>query len=93
MIDVYTSFEWLTLCEAVQCLQVDLGRGKVIQLARAVNESRDTFRDTGTSPRQKPSDYRRDIVEAVGIEPSSEHRVSHDSIAITRKGLDAEAPP
>jgi len=29
------------------------------------------------------------IVEAVGIEPSSDHRGSHDSIAITRKGLDA----
>ena len=29
------------------------------------------------------------LVEAVGIEPSSDHPVSHDSIAITRKGLDA----
>ena len=32
------------------------------------------------------------IVEAVGIEPSSDHLVSHDSIAITRNGLDAETP-
>ena len=32
------------------------------------------------------------MVEAVGIEPSSNHRVSHDSIAITRKGLDADTP-
>jgi hypothetical protein len=32
----------------------------------------------------------RVLVEAVGIEPSSVHRVSHDSVAITRKGLDAE---
>ncbi len=30
------------------------------------------------------------VVEAVGIEPSSEQRVSHDSVAIARKGLDAE---
>jgi hypothetical protein len=32
------------------------------------------------------------LVEAVGIEPSSEHRVSHDSIAITRNELDADTP-
>jgi hypothetical protein len=31
-------------------------------------------------------------VEAVGIEPSSDHPVSHDSVAITRNGLDAETP-
>jgi hypothetical protein len=30
------------------------------------------------------------MVEAVGIEPASEHRVSHDSIAITRNGFDPE---
>ena len=30
------------------------------------------------------------LVEAVGIEPSSDHLVSHDSVAITRKGLRAE---
>ena len=28
----------------------------------------------------------------MGIEPSSDHPVSHDSVAITRKGLDAETP-
>lgn len=32
------------------------------------------------------------VVEAVGIEPSSEHPVSHDSVAIMRNGLDAETP-
>jgi hypothetical protein len=32
------------------------------------------------------------VVEAVGIEPASDHLVSHDSIAITRNGLDAETP-
>jgi hypothetical protein len=32
------------------------------------------------------------VVEAVGIEPSSEHRVSHDSIAITQERLDAGTP-
>jgi hypothetical protein len=32
------------------------------------------------------------LVEAVGIEPASDHLVSHDSIAITRNGLDAETP-
>jgi hypothetical protein len=32
------------------------------------------------------------LVEAVGIEPSSDHLDSHDSIAITRKVLDAETP-
>jgi len=31
-------------------------------------------------------------VEAVGIEPASEHLVSHDSIAITRTGVDGETP-
>ena len=31
-------------------------------------------------------------VEAVGIEPSSEHRVSHDSTAIAQERLDAETP-
>ena len=31
-------------------------------------------------------------VEAVGIEPSSVHRVSHDSVAITRKALRAGTP-
>ena len=31
-------------------------------------------------------------MEAVGIEPSSNHHVSPDSIAITRNGLDAETP-
>ena len=31
-------------------------------------------------------------MEAVGIEPASDHLVSHDSIAITRNGLDAETP-
>jgi len=34
----------------------------------------------------------RVLVEAVGIEPSSDPLVSHDSIAITRKGLDADTP-
>jgi len=29
-------------------------------------------------------------VDAVEIEPSSVHRASHDSVAITRNGLDAE---
>jgi hypothetical protein len=37
-----------------------------------------------------PGNYCACLVEAVGIEPSSVHRVSHDSVAITRKGLDAE---
>ena len=32
------------------------------------------------------------LVEAVGIEPASDDLVSHDSIAITRNGLDAETP-
>ena len=31
-------------------------------------------------------------MEAVGIEPASVHRVSRDSVAIARKGLDAGAP-
>ena len=31
-------------------------------------------------------------MEAVGIEPSSDHPVSHDSMAITRNGLDPETP-
>ena len=31
-----------------------------------------------------------ELVEAVGIEPASDHPVSHDSIAIARNGIDAE---
>jgi hypothetical protein len=34
----------------------------------------------------------RVLVEAVGIEPASDHLVSHDSMAITRNGLEAETP-
>jgi len=32
------------------------------------------------------------MVEAVGIEPSSERLVSHDSVAIAPEGLDGETP-
>ena len=43
-------------------------------------------------PGRKLNDFERQIVEAVGIEPASDHLVSHDSIAITWNGLDAETP-
>jgi hypothetical protein len=39
-----------------------------------------------------PGNHCACLVEAVGIEPSSDHPVSHDSVAITRNGLDAETP-
>jgi len=32
------------------------------------------------------------LVEAVGIEPSSDRLVSHDSVAIAPEGLDGETP-
>ena len=48
--------------------------------------------DTEVDPLGNLNDFKRKLVEAVGIEPSSNHRVSHDSIAITWNGLDAEAP-
>ena len=41
-------------------------------------------------PGGDPNDFNPKLVEAVGIEPSSEHRASHDSVAITRARLDRE---
>jgi hypothetical protein len=37
-------------------------------------------------PGRKLNDFERQIVEAVGIEPSSEHPVRHDSVAIAGSG-------
>ena len=36
------------------------------------------------------NDFKRKLVEAVGIEPSSEQPASNDSVAITRARLDRE---
>jgi len=60
--------------------------------ALLANGTRDTSGDTHVRAGRKPNDSEAEIVEAVGIEPSSDHRVSHDSIAITRERLDAETP-
>ncbi|MGB5811633.1 MAG: site-specific integrase [Polyangiales bacterium] len=70
IIDVYTSFEWPTLCDAVRCLNVSL-RDAGIALAR--DRLLDTFLDTEVVPGRKLNDFRPELVEAVGIEPTSEN--------------------
>ena len=71
IIDVYTSFEWPTLCRAVSCLKVDLERGKRIDFPRLGNRVWDTFLDTEVDPARKLNDFNRKMVEAVGIENSA----------------------
>ena len=68
IIDVYTSFEWPTLCQAVSCLKVDLERGKRIDFPRLGNRVWDTFLDTEVDPARKLNDFNPKMVEAVGIE-------------------------
>ena len=68
IIDVYTSFEWPTLCRAVSCLKVDLERGKRIDFPRLGNRVWDTFLDTEMDPARKLNDFNPKMVEAVGIE-------------------------
>ena len=67
-------------CGAVSCLKVDPDRlpGRIY--------------DISVSENANPRNHCACLVEAVGIEPASDHLVSHDSIAITRNGLDAETP-
>ena len=71
IIDVYTSFEWPTLCRAVSCLKVDLKHGKHIDFPRLGNRVWDTFLDTEVDPARKLNDFNPKLVEAVGIEPTS----------------------
>jgi len=68
IIDVYTSFEWPTLCRAVSCLKVDLKHGKHIDFPRLGNRVWDTFLDTEVDPARKLNDFNPKMVEAVGIE-------------------------
>ena len=68
IIDVYTSFEWPTLCRAVSCLKVDLERGTRIDLPRLGNRVWETFLDTEVDPARKLNDFNPKMVEAVGIE-------------------------
>ena len=68
IIDVYTSFEWPTLCRAVSCLKVDLERGTRIDLPRLGNRVWETFLDTEVDPARKLNDFNRKMVEAVGSE-------------------------
>ena len=46
IIDVYTSFEWPTLCRAVRCLEVNLDRGKLLDFRPSEDRALDTFLDT-----------------------------------------------
>ncbi|MGB8332068.1 MAG: tyrosine-type recombinase/integrase [Polyangiales bacterium] len=73
IIDVYTSFEWPTLCRAVSCLKVELERGKLIDLPLLGHRVWDTFLDTEVGPLGNLNDFTRKLVEAVGIEPTSEN--------------------
>ena len=68
IIDVYTSFEWPTLCRAVSCLKVNLERGTLIDLPRRGNRVWDTFLYTEVDPARKLNDFNPKLVEAVGIE-------------------------
>jgi hypothetical protein len=69
IIDVYTSFEWPTLCRAVRCLKVKLERGTLLGFGPAADRVWDTFLDTEVDPGRKLNDFNPKIVEAVGIEP------------------------
>jgi hypothetical protein len=73
-------------------LKVNLDRGKLIGFRRQRDRVRDTFSDTEVDLGRKLIDCGIRVVEAVGIEPSSERPVSHDSIAITQERLDAGTP-
>ncbi|NNE18233.1 MAG: site-specific integrase [Myxococcales bacterium] len=67
IIDVYTSFEWPTLCRAVRCLKVDLERGKRLDFGPAADRVWDTFLDTEVDPGRNLNDFNPKLVEAVGI--------------------------
>ena len=73
IIDVYTSFEWPTLCRAVRCLKVSLDRGRLLDFRTSANRALDTFLDTHVDLSGKLNDSRLKMVEAVGIEPTSEN--------------------
>ncbi|MGB5414270.1 MAG: hypothetical protein WBN01_06480 [Polyangiales bacterium] len=60
-----------TLCRAVSCLKVDLERGKRIDFPRLGNRVWDTFLDTEVDPARNLNDFKRKLVEAVGIENSA----------------------
>jgi hypothetical protein len=68
IIDVYTSFEWPTLCRAVRCLNVNLDCGRLLDFRPSANRALDTFLDTQVDPGRKLNDSRLKMVEAVGIE-------------------------
>jgi len=68
IIDVYTSFEWPTLCQAMSCLKVNLERGTLIDLPRLGTRVWDTLLDTEVDPARKLNDFNPKVVEAVGIE-------------------------
>jgi hypothetical protein len=76
IVDLYTTWQWPTLCEAIDCLP----------------SSADTLGTSSAPASLHPANDGTEVVEAVGIEPSSVHPVSHDSVAITRNGLDAGTP-
>ena len=71
IIDVYTSFEWPTLCRAVSCLKVNLARGTLVDFRPATDRVWDTVLDTEVDPARKLNDFNPNVVEAVGIEPTS----------------------
>ena len=53
----------------MSCLKVDLERGKRIDFPRSGNRVWDTFLETETDPLRNLNDFKRKLVEAVGIEP------------------------
>ena len=75
IIDVYTSFEWPTLCRAVRCLQVNLDRGTLLDFRPASDRLWDTSLDTDAHRGRKLNDSNPKVVEAVGIEQPEAHPI------------------
>ena len=56
IIDIYTSFEWSTLCRAVRCLKVNLERGKRLGFGPAADRVWDSFLNTEVDLGRKLND-------------------------------------
>jgi integrase len=70
IIDVYTSFEWPTLCDAVRCLDVSL---RDVEMGLARDRVLDTFWTPKADPARKLNGFNPKLVEAVGIEQPGAH--------------------
>jgi len=71
IIDVYTDPDgiWPAVCEAVACLKVSWPNDNVVRLPVAVGGVTDKLTDNAVLEAGKASENKREVVEAVGIEP------------------------